>query len=527
MDTDTGMDMATAIPNLGRQPDAVQEMRALPVFLVVALGLLAAAQTASAQTQAPDPAVRIVPRLEAGLTWTDNVNTSSADKRKDWMVNLAPGITVSRAAGRFRGQLDASLRNQVYFKEDDENESYLAFSGSGEFEAVEDALFIRAQGVVSRNNYSPFGRRFSGDPRSASRDDETRAWSLAPRYQFRFGSNGSGMLSHEWRWLSGGNRSLGDTREKRWLLSLADPSAMRLFGWGLDYQRLDTHYESGLGRDVEQEVGRATLFVNIDPQFRLRFIGGYESNDYEVIDGEEGGIWGVGFDWSPTERTTLSATGEDRVFGRGYDVRFQHRQARTLWQLSATRDIRSTLEELAGGFVLDPVFQFFYLLTDESLPEAERLRLARAAYESVGGIGVRSNAHFLVRSIRGSLSLIGARNTLTFALQRTERDRLNALSGFVIGDDFAFFDYIKTRSASVSLQHRLTPLSSLNASTTYARSQGFGINRQDVRRRIYHLGVTRTLSPRTSATLLYRHHNVSGTDDYTENAISGNVVMRF
>ena len=497
-------------------------MRMTPALSILALAMSMAAP-AAAQT------VTITPRLDTRLTWTDNVDTSD-DAQQDWIAEISPGIGISRASGRFRGYLNASLRNMVYAQETDKNKTYLAFRGNGEFEAIEDAVFIALAGSISRTDTSAFSRRSGDDSLSADKADETRMWSIAPRYQFRFGDAGMGRLGYESRWLQGGSGTLADTRQERWTVAVSDPSALRLFGWGIDLARTDTTFEQGSGRDVTQEIGRATLFVNIDPQFRLRLIGGYESNDYDLVGGEEGSIWGAGFDWYPTERTSLSATGEDRMFGTGYNVQLRHRMARSTWNFSASRDISSTLDELAGGEVLDPVFQnIYYLLglANPDLSEAELMRQARALYERVGGVGIRTNAYFLQRAIGAGVSFTGARNTLSFSVRRAERERLNTLSGFLATDDFAEFEYTDTRSASVTLLHQLTGTSNLNGSITRSNTEGRGISNRDVDRLIFNIGVTRQLSPDTTVGLNYRHNKTTGTNDYTENSIRATLGMSF
>ena len=172
------------------------------------------------------------------------------------------------------------------------------------------------------------------------------------------------------------------------------------------------------------------------------------------------------------------------------------------------------------------MFQLFYMRTDPSLPEAERMRQARAEYERAGGVGIRTNAYFLQRTIGAGVSFVGARNTLSFSIRRAERERLDAFSGFLAGD-FSEFEYTDTRAASVTLLHRLTGTSNLNGSITRSNTEGRGINNQDVDRLLLNIGVTRRLSPDTTAGLNYRHTKSTGTDDYSENAISATLGMQF
>lgn len=125
------------------------------------------------------------------------------------------------------------------------------------------------------------------------------------------------------------------------------------------------------------------------------------------------------------------------------------------------------------------------------------------------------------------MTFTGARNTLSVSLNQTERQRLNTFSGFLLTDDFSEFDYIKTRSASVSLTHKLSGLATLNGALTRSRSEGQGDSNREIDRSIYTLGVTRKLGPDTTGGLSYRHQKAEGSDDYTENAVTATLGMRF
>lgn len=502
---------------------------AVPRLALVAALLLPLAAPGIAQAQT----VRIQPTLDTSLTWTDNVDTDDDNAQQDWILEVSPGVSISRESGRFSGGLNMRLRNTFHAEQTEDNTTFLALNGRGTIEAIEDAFFIDLGASISRDNRSAFSGRFDGDTLDTDKNNETRLFSVGPRFGFRFGESGQGNIGYQQRWLTGGSNTLGDRETGTWRVGLSDPVALRLFGWGLDYTRTDTQYDEGSNQDVTEEVGRGTLFINIDPQFRLRAIGGYESNDYSSVSGESGAIWGAGFDWYPTERTAISATGEDRIFGNGYDVSVQHRMARSVWSFSARRDISSQLQELEEAYFLTDKYRdilselkaspFAEFFTDDEL----RL-LARDAYFLNDPGSIRTKRYYVSRAISAGVSLIGVRNTLTLSVSQTDRSDLNTFEGTEeVADDFDGRNRVKTQSASLSLSHRVSGLSTLNARVLRSKSEGDGADNDETTRTAYSLGLTRSLSPDTSGSLTYRHVKSEGSDSYTENAVTAVLGMRF
>lgn len=492
---------------------------AVPRLALVAALLLPLAAPGLAQAQT----VRIQPTLDTRLTWTDNVDTDESNEQQDWILEVSPGVSISRESGRFSGALDMRLRNLIHAEQTEDNATFLALQGRGTIEAIEDAFFVDLGASISRDNRSAFRGRFAGDTLDSDEENETRLFSVGPRFAFRFGESGVGNIGYQQRWLSGGDEALGDRTTGTWNVGVADPVALRLFGWGLDYQRTDTQYDEGDTRDLMQEIGRATLFINLDPQFRLRAIGGYESNDYSTVQGESGPIWGAGFDWSPTERTSISATGEDRIFGTGYDVAVQHRMARSVWSFSAIRDISSSLDELGETL----------LLTPQNIQDLEELLITdpEAIDDYLAGLtplSIRTNRYFVSKAVRAAVTLIGVRNTVTVGVGQTDRSQLDTL-GFtgLIDDEFDTYDRVKTREAFAAFDHRLSGLATLRVALQRSKSQGYGEDEDETTRTAYTVGVTRSLGPRTRASLTFRRVESEGSDRYTENTIVAAVGMRF
>ena len=503
------------------EPRVLREGRAGMKLLALA-GAVIVVGNANAQV------FTVRPSIYSRLTYSDNASATEGGGG-DWVAEIAPGIAVARDRGRVTGSLDARLRSIMHGNDSERDSTFVAMQGQGQVEAVEDVLFVDMSASISRNNTSDLRGRATQDFLSTDSANETRVFSLGPRLHFRRGAGPQGVASYRMNWLDGGggilSRTVANTRGQ-----LSDPQAFGRVGWSLDYSRADTRYDEVANSEVTEEVVRATMFLRVSPEFRLRAIAGHESNEYSVRSGESGTITGAGFDWNPTPRTALSATAEDRIFGRGYYLNFNHRRPLSWWDVTYSRDISSSLQT-NGSVFDDPAFRsLFDALADEipDLFEREVLVRQQLGYPA---LGVRdtfvTNNYFLARTLRGSVSLLGARNVLTFSLQRTERSRLGDPFVSDPRDDLAVFDAVTTRSATVSLSHSLSPAASLNTSLVRSYAEGRGADDAETRRTTFSLGLSTRLGRRTAGSLTYRHQRATGASDFRENILTASLGMQF
>ena len=501
-----------------RQPDTA----CWSVLGALAVAMVALPGVAAAQS------VRVTPTFDTELTWTDNVD-AEPNGRDDFILEVTPGVSVTRTGGRMTGSLSARLRNLMYANDTDANTSFVSLNGSGTYEAIEDLLFIDASASVSRSNLSAFSGRGTGDPFSVDPDNETRTWSITPRLEsdLRFGEAGRGSIRYSSRGINSNSGGLGNQRADTWDVSLSDPGGFRFLGWGIDYSRTDLDGGTSANSVQTEQTLRGTLFANISSQFRVRGILGRESNDYE--DGVEtsSDIVGGGIDWYPTDRTVITATVEDRFFGRGYDVSFNHRMSRSVWFVSASRDTSSLARDLGPAIVFDQ--GCFELVSDPTYrPDiTDPVERERLLLDCLSLTLLRTNAAYVDRSLSGGFSLLGVRNTLSFSATRSDRSNLSELSGLLPDDDFRNTDRVRTTSATVSWSHQLTGTSSLIASLTRSRSESLDEADLDTRRLTGTIGVSRALGPHTQGGLRYRYQKSEGTNEYTENSVTATVGMRF
>ena len=540
------MDMAPkAVRN--RRPDAHRR----PALSLLALAMMLGAGAVAAQNTV------VSPRLDASLTWTDNAGSSGiggfgglggSDRRgEDWILEVSPGVSMSRDSGKLSGTLSASFRNLMYASSADNNTSYLALTGSGRYEAIEDMFFVDADASISRSNLSAFSARGSNDELDVNSDNETRVFSLSPRFQFRIGDNTRGTLQYRYRWSDSGGSQLADQSAGQWSAQVSNTQITGIFGLGLDYSRTEGDYSgasglaggggtgSSLRGGKSQQIARATLYAKVTPEFRLRGIVGRESNDYGSQGQQSSTVTGGGFDWNPTQRTVISGTVERRIFGRGYDFSFQHRLARTSVFATFSRDIQSSLDLIAGGGLLDPLFQPLFndpLLVALYPDPLVRRDVVLLILRRIRG-DVLTNAYFVTRSFSGGITYSLPRGVLSLTLSRSDNSRLGSAEELSAVDDFRNFNAIKSKSVAVSYSHRLTRSASLNTSITRTNSEGSGASAADTQRTSFAIGVSTSLGPMTNGSLQYRHQRSdgdsfgSGSNDFTENAVVATVGMRF
>ncbi|MAS40756.1 MAG: TIGR03016 family PEP-CTERM system-associated outer membrane protein [Porticoccaceae bacterium] len=472
--------------------------------------------------------VVIEPSIRARMTYTDNVSLTE-DGEADFVTEVTPSISVRRTGGRLTGSASGGVRNVSYANDSDRSSSFIDFRGRGQYEAIDDTLFIEAVGSVGRRDRSLFSARSESDALNTDSSNETRFFSLAPRLEFSLGAGVRGTLRYQQTWNSGASAT-SRQRTGTWNLNLADQEALGALGWFFNYSKTNTQYDGGL-RDVNNELMRLGLSYQLTPRFVARGSVGRESNDFSLQGEQEKTTHGFGFDWTPTPRTSFSAFTEERLFGRSYDVSLRHRARRSAWSLIYSRDYSSSNSVIEAS-AEDYYYNYWSnLLSDSGVSDPALLdALARllAAQNGSANIGFVSNTQTLRRNLRGTVTLTGVRNTVTVSLYRNETERLTPdliVSGL---DDFALSNHITTSGATASWVHRVSGASNLNASLSRQDTQGDGgTTDRDQTRTGLSVGLTRRIGPNTNGALLYTHTRRSGDVSGDENSLSATLGIRF
>lgn len=476
----------------------------------------------------------VTPSIAVSETASDNLFLSSSESKSGLVSAITPGISINGAGSRAKLRLNYQLYSLFYSVDPSQNNQLQnSLNASGSLEAIEKWFFIDATGTISQQSLSPFGAAPVSASVSTSVNDniaETGVYTVSPYIRGEFGSVADYLLRYTLSSSHSKGNSAYNSDTETWLGQLSGKTRLASVGWSVDGSA--TVYDQGSQRTKKDNRVRGVIYYQIDPQFQVSLIGGSEQNNYETLDMESSTIAGAGFKWTPTERTELAFSREERFFGPANTFSFSHRTPLSAWQASASEDVtsNSAQQSVTYGTYADLLNQIF-----SSLPDAERAAAVQSVldrYNLDGDAqmqgGYLSNSTVLRQLRQFSVALIGARNTVTFAATQSQTQSISLING--LGVDIGSggsANNVDQFGANLNWSHRLTPQSSLIGSVAYLNSQGTGTNTMETTQKLFTLSYTTTLGPKTYAGVSLRHVIADGTTEYTENAVVATLTHRF
>jgi len=510
------------------------------------------AGTSGASSAAPDLAAEgsgtqssrafvIKPRIKFTETWTDNVSIVRANNGKEsgFITELAPGVNINAKTARLKAKLDYTLLGQYYSTPSGFSRTQNSLNSFGTLEAVEQWLFVDFSGVIAQQAKSAFGPQ---SPSSASLNKnltETATFRLSPYIRGQF----AGLVEYSLRYnratTQASAATVSDIDLSEWTGQIRGSTPFQSLRWSLDASQQTAEYSLGRKTDAERLYATATYLVV--PQFSVSVSGGTESNNYASANSESHTTHGYGFDWTPTERTKISAFKDRRFFGDGHRFNFTHRFTRSSISYSDTKDV-AVLNQSASVGLGATNFEFFYQLCTQSLADLDLspeqlqqectartnffLNLSQLPANSEATASFLTSRATLQRRQQLTFAIQGVRNTLTMLLNRSEIQSLFVANG--LPDDFNLNTNIRQRGLSVNLSHRLTGLTSLNVLASRQESVSTSGSALKLTTTMYQANLTSSLGPKTTGGLSIRRTESDSTiSPYTENALIGTLSVNF
>jgi uncharacterized protein (PEP-CTERM system associated) len=473
----------------------------------------------------------IAPSLSISEMLTNNNRLSGGSAGADAITQISPAIHIAGTSSRIKGFFDYSLNGLIYARSSGSNELQNALNGAGQIEAIENFAFVDVSANISQQLLSAFGTRSADSASINSNRTEVRSYSVSPYVRGRL----SDFAAYDARLTYGGSRS-GDNdaaNSESWqaFLRLGGDNSARFVNWSVDASRSVVGYDVG-PRSVDDRL-RGIAYLAVDPSLRLSLIAGRESNNLLTGEAETHNTPGWGVDWTPTERTRISAVREQRFFGKSHAVLFEHRTPRSVWRYSDSRDISTGLgQPTLGqvGTIYDLFFAQFASLQPDPALRGQLVNefLARNGVSATTPIfaQVLASTVTLQRRRDLSLALIGLRTTITFIGSQSEVRRL--VDTVNVADDFSNGNTVRQRGFSAQVAHRLTPESSLSFIASLDRANGTTDSRS-TKLLSFNAFWTTQLGSRTGLSLGARHAVFDGSsnDSYTESALTATVTYRF
>jgi uncharacterized protein (PEP-CTERM system associated) len=271
-------------------------------------------------------------------------------------------------------------------------------------------------------------------------------------------------------------------------------------------------------RNVDQELDVALATVNyaFTPQFIAGLRGGYERTNYTRTE-ESGPIYGAELEWRPGPQTRVGGFWEHRFFGPSYQFGASSRLRRFATSLSAARYVTTypqlLLELPATGNVsslLDAILTARFPDPVERAQQVQDLIQRQALPSSLPvGVNIFSRNANILESASGTVALIGARNTLALNLYYL---KTKTLPDAAIPSTFITLTDNVQKGVTLSLSHRLTPVTSLNATVTRWETRGLDQTARLITdENIFRVQASRQLTPRSSGFVGARYRQQDST----------------
>lgn len=454
--------------------------------------------------------------LNSQIFYTDNLFLAPSSGKSDIVLDISPFFAADREGARASARVVYAPTLRLYQDESSFNGVSHSLQANGTVELFEDYFFVTGAATAGEALIDPRSTS-TFDPISApGASTQFATVSLVPSLRFPIGSGRNARMAIEpgISYVYTDETVEGDTSEGvfSWRLSalVASGPDVKDLPWGLTYRRVTFDTDSGDG------LWRADSGLSY--RFNRTILGtlslGYAEGDYESTNDTSGPSWRVGFTWTPSPRTTLTAGYGQAFWGDDSLLDLEHRHRRTLWRARyrvAVQDPNGVLldqeviplEDAFGNPIVDPF-------------AAQVPSIVRNTATLNNTIFVRQQA---TASVGATWGRTAARLELDLAKDTPEQEPNPTTTSSQLLFDLSRRITPKT-SASVLFQY--WDYSEDSRDSTTAEDADFEQYRVALR-------LTRSLTRRTAVGISVEHTERTGgadTNSYEENRVSASVSMQ-
>lgn len=450
--------------------------------------------------------------ISSELSWTSNSSFGLEAGEEDAVLEVRPTLRARRQGGRVQLDGFASLTGVAYANGTQPRRIDPTADLSARIEAIERLFFVEVGYRAAQTSADVFGAR----PGSGSTANTltTSQWRVSPFIEGVAGNDLRYRLRSDNTWTREIGEADADAGAGGYFgrHSASIEQEPRPFGWRLEADHSLTRYDNPDEDEISTQIARAIVNYAVTSEWSVGLRGGRERNDVAGADLPSESIYGFETRWQPSPRTTLSANGERRFFGNGWNLAFSHRRPRLAWNLSLNRGIDTTPQSLFDLPPTDNVAGLLDAMFTTRFPDpVERAGVVQEfiARQGLPNATTRPISLFAQRfsvatTRQASVSLIGARNTLTFSgfSARTE-DALDS-GPFAIGD--ASTNNVQ-HGATAVLSHRLTLLTALAVTADWSRIRALDAVDETTERGL-RVQINLQAGPKTNAVLGGRYRKI-------------------
>ncbi len=485
----------------------------------------------------------LTPGVRASATYSDNIDLRPSGREKgDLLFEVSPYITAESNAPRANYRLSYQMRNFFRVREGEFNLLRHSLNGRGSFALVGDRLWVDAAAFMGNVAQSVNGP-ISADP-GASFDNSARVsrFSVSPWYRDRLGNFADYTLRYSLAH-NGGNSSYALARIEQGASATVD-SIDTGSPWNWRYEgnyQLRDYGKDFTGNDFSRgrRTSTGTLFYRLNPNIRVFGMVVYEQIDgLRNSDGDDFGYGpGLGFDWRPSIRTSVSASLSRRYYGTVGEARASYSRGNATMGVNFSRSVITNARDSLLFF--DPMA----LTTGDLGVGAANPVLSDLSSRGIllpPGLALSqslvTDSPMLDRRATAFFGLHGARNSLTFSGFLSNRTSSVTVDPTTVAGIRAsttqggvFFGELHERGVIASYQRRLDVRSAIDVSldrrTVTSPTAGFA-TRFITLRAGYSTQLTSDTTAFTGIRRTQQRGN-NGSSSYDENAIYAGVDVRF
>jgi uncharacterized protein (PEP-CTERM system associated) len=415
------------------------------------------------------------PGIHLQETLTSNVNLSTP-AIADFVTEITPTLQITEKSPRTSLNGSIAVQGLLYARTGAENNQLYPLANLlGNAELVDRFFFVEAAVNASQQFFSPFGAQPIDIANATNNRYTTVTYRVSPYIQGETSGNITYLLRNNsiWSNLSSTPIEANDSYTSEWVGRVE--SRRTPLGWTAEFNLADVKFNNQAPQKTN--LGRVALNYDYNPQLHFRADVGYEDNHYPLSD-YRGSIYGLGFEWRPTERTSAVANWEHRFFGASYLVKFDHRTPLSAWSFSASRNITSYPQQLAAlpAGNVQGILNQLYLSRIPDLTQRQSVIDALIQNQGLpavltGPVNLYSQQILLAENVTATVGMLGARNTLFLSLYYLRQEPISgsgtALPPILGGS----LNNTQQQGASLVWTHNLTSSMVLNLTLDGSQSK--------------------------------------------------------
>ena len=492
---------------------------------------------------------RVTASASATETYTSNVNFSpQSQAESDFATSLTGAIGIHGEGARVK--LDGSIAaTGIFYVNQSSNNSFApSVNLNGTLEAIEKFFWIDARANVSQTFLSPFGPQPTSIVNQTQNRYTQQTYTVSPYIKGFLASNVTYQVRDDNYWTIASNYGNNTTAVPATYSNGVSASIDRTpnpVGWTLEYDRF--YYNNGLSDTsigiaanssaYTTQAARLIVPWNIDPQLQIAPRVGYERNDFPIQSSSDT-IYGIGGQYSPSERTQVAGYWEHRFFGSSYSAQISHRLPNVALSANFARGITSYPQLALSIPANAAVSQFVDSAFTTRIPDPAARAIAVQQFLASSGlpptltepVNFYATALTLQQSINVQAVWIGKQNSVSFNVFHVISNAISA-TGNILPPALQFGQNNTQTGAGVGYSRPITGTTNFSANATYSRTElnsttgPIADTRSNNGSAMASIGTT--LGPKTnlSANVTYQWFNTPGSTLNTGNTSTFNASV--